>query len=722
MAAVAASSDSKPTELKDLISDEEFKSKQLIIDSDLSDVCKAAIGAYALLVSIVFGFAENYEHATEHLRPSEKTVAAAAAGACAAAGLASLCRLQLQKSPIGSKSVHLCVTLVHLIAACTNFILWYLPMPVVHNRFTGNPVYIMRWCEWTVLSFVMQFLIESVGRVPEKYSFRSCFLWAACMCGSTACGLFFPFMPNFFSFAVLLFISCWLYFLIFPRLFTLGKEARESTDSRLRVAYQLQLTCAFTWTLFVLVWFGNWIWAAFNPGSEASSWPFYLEASIDVCAKVLYASAIEGLDQEKHETQRESQSKKVSELMTTIWTLCGDVFVLSNQPSGLDSDSCTSWISDPANAIVSPAVKSMLGCNHGPESDEEGSSSNPIGSSGLLAVSRGLWDAADEKYRVTEHQLCHVDGRKISTEIGSVKNDAGSSGMWLVAVVRNVTDRVQREAVERKLELTDLNRSKDLEAARFARHEIKNGIINSLNLLISVQEMVSGGIQDEMFASTDYAMNMLTHCRNTKGELDSTLSAVLCDAAVRDLVHDNYKARPEALHVPDFIKKLFSGPQFVIESNPHNFPVLTVDKFLIKIAGQNAVSNGIKYGKTNGIIKIIVTYQHKLLSIDFINEPGAFHDELLQVDPKQVFNPGTRLEVHQRDGGVASERSCGDGTWIMALCATAMEGSCDLTFKPDCTVMTLKCKTEMFIDDEVSAQFELPQNCIVAFIDDAAVQ
>lgn len=58
----------------------------------------------------------------------------------------------------------------------------------------------------------------------------------------------------------------------------------------------------------------------------------------------------------------------------------------------------------------------------------------------------------------------------------------------------------------------------------------------------------------------------------------------------------------------------------------------------------------------------------------------------------------------------------------MALCATAMDGSCDLNFKPDCTVMTPKCKTEMFIDDEVSAQFELPQNCIVAFIDDAAVQ
>ena len=61
---------------------------------------------------------------------------------------------------------------------------------------------------------------------------------------------------------------------------------------------------------------------------------------------------------------------------------------------------------------------------------------------------------------MTEHQLCHVDGRTVNTEIGSVKHDAGSSGMWLVAVVRNVTDRVQREAVERKLELTDLNRSK----------------------------------------------------------------------------------------------------------------------------------------------------------------------------------------------------------------------------------------------------------------------
>ena len=73
--------------------------------------------------------------------------------------------------------------------------------------------------------------------------------------------------------------------------------------------------------------------------------------------------------------------------------------------TGLDSDASkrTDWISDPANAIVSPAVKAMLGCNHGPESDEEGSSRNPIGSSGLLAVARSLWDAADEKCLLTLH-------------------------------------------------------------------------------------------------------------------------------------------------------------------------------------------------------------------------------------------------------------------------------------------------------------------------------
>ena len=73
--------------------------------------------------------------------------------------------------------------------------------------------------------------------------------------------------------------------------------------------------------------------------------------------------------------------------------------------TGLDSDASkrTDWITDPANAIVSPAVKAMLGCNHGPESDEEGSSRNPIGSSGLLAVARSLWDAADEKCLLTLH-------------------------------------------------------------------------------------------------------------------------------------------------------------------------------------------------------------------------------------------------------------------------------------------------------------------------------
>lgn len=86
-----------------------------------------------------------------------------------------------------------------------------------------------------------------------------------------------------------------------------------------------------------------------------------------------------------------------------------------------------------------------------------------------------------------------------------------------------------------------------------------------------------------------------------------------------------------------------------------------------------------------------------------------------------AFQQGARLGIHKQQG-VASGHSHGDGTWIMRLCMDAMDGSCELVFHHDCTSNKLTFKAEMYIDDELSANFELPPKTYVVFIDDAAVQ
>ena len=47
-----------------------------------------------------------------------------------------------------------------LIAATTSWILCFAKVPVVVDPITGCRVHLVRWCEWTVLAFVMTFMTE----------------------------------------------------------------------------------------------------------------------------------------------------------------------------------------------------------------------------------------------------------------------------------------------------------------------------------------------------------------------------------------------------------------------------------------------------------------------------------------------------------------------------------------------------------------------------------
>ena len=151
---------------------------------------------------------------------------------------------------------------------------------------------------------------------------------------------------------------------------------------------------------------------------------------------------------------------------------------------------------------------------------------------------------------------------------------------------------------------------------------------------------------------------------------------------------------------------------------------LMLDQFLLKIFVQNAVSNGMKYGKKGGIIKFIVKFHLGLLTILCRNEAGDGHGILVGMTEEQVstmFNKGTRLDL----GGeldLHRDVSAGDGAWLMQACARAMAGDCSIRFSEDHTDLTLVCATNISVTEEQAGRFGIPTGTFVVVVDDSSLQ
>jgi hypothetical protein len=57
--------------------------------------------------------------------------------------------------------VIVCAIVVQSIALLTDMAMAFLPTPVMIDPITGTKAYLLRYCEWTPLSFTMAFLTES---------------------------------------------------------------------------------------------------------------------------------------------------------------------------------------------------------------------------------------------------------------------------------------------------------------------------------------------------------------------------------------------------------------------------------------------------------------------------------------------------------------------------------------------------------------------------------
>lgn len=221
-------------------------------------------------------------------------------------------------------------------------------------------------------------------------------------------------------------------------------------------------------------------------------------------------------------------------------------------------------------------------------------------------------------------------------------------------------------------------------------------------------------------------------------ELDSTLrdmlDTILDEAMAREIIYGAYKPKKELLMVPEVLDSIRrrTSQRFPLEVATGSFPLLAMDRQLLRYIYRNAVSNACKYGQTDGIVETFVEYDddNQKLTMKVVNRPGEGHDELVKLRSDEVtavFEPETRLRstvvVTGRKAQLIQNESSGNGAWIMQKCALAMGGKCDISFEPEATVFTFSCPIPATYPSQGSEQrFCIPKNAWGVVIDDSRIQ
>ena len=186
---------------------------------------------------------------------------------------------------------------VQTIALLTEWMMFAHPTPVMVDPVLGGRVYLLRWCEWTPLAFLMTFLTEATdvqgggeGKPQQQEeegqekggasggssssgggggggwkSLRVPVLHAACQGLSTLCGLLFPFCPTAAVWYLAMAVSCALFVVIYFRLAYKRRMFRgmdrgttvEDVEAyaRGRLSLGLLWTCTVLWTVLVVAYF-----------------------------------------------------------------------------------------------------------------------------------------------------------------------------------------------------------------------------------------------------------------------------------------------------------------------------------------------------------------------------------------------------------------------------------------------------------------------------------
>lgn len=505
-------------------------------------VTVASLVAYVCLLSLAFWVEyDNLAYSDAffwHGFPMSRVVAAGAGITYLLQTLALGMPLVLREDPLSLQSARFCVTCVLGIAAVTNMVIAAMPVPLVVNVYTGCVVNMARWCEWVVLSFLMTFLVEIVDAKVEEALFTGLLQGI-----STLCGILFPYAPSHSSFIGLLVLSVVLYVYLFHRFRRAYRKYHRLAQSdslgglcsivleRSLCALHLMRLCCVFWTVFVLTYFFEWALNAYFQHEQPEQYMFIVDTVVEVFCKFFYGTYILFLQEQLLDPSaaRRQRVQLIRNTMHVIWQSSHDIIVLSF----------------PEQTHVSPGFHALIGIDPGPEFKLESDSS------GLRELIQLGWQDGRSEF-ILDFSLTRKDKNTVECEVRIRKLERPRV---LVIIIRDISERVRLRSVEQQVMIQEVERRKDIEATRFTRHEVKNGILDAKEQLRSLQENFDNLLKKGLMEPSAHTDLCYKTSEIAQG-LDETLDAVAGNVVAKDIVNELYVPKREPFDIADFIREV----------------------------------------------------------------------------------------------------------------------------------------------------------------------
>uniref|UniRef100_A0A7S4IJL4 Uncharacterized protein n=1 Tax=Odontella aurita TaxID=265563 RepID=A0A7S4IJL4_9STRA len=184
---------------------------------------------------------------------------------------------------------------VQAVSSITNGTMALFPTPMLVDPVTGMDVYLLRWCEWAPLSFLMAYLTACMDADVSSGGAKAALHFGLCQGISTLCGIFFPVIHSAPLWWAVMVISVVLHATLYPllssklaRVRSLLSEPEPCTapemerHERIRVAAQLVRLVTVAWATLILFYFLAWL---FRVSGTANA---LMEVSVEVLSKHLY--------------------------------------------------------------------------------------------------------------------------------------------------------------------------------------------------------------------------------------------------------------------------------------------------------------------------------------------------------------------------------------------------------------------------------------------------
>mmetsp|Transcript_13156 Transcript_13156/g.19347 ORF Transcript_13156/g.19347 Transcript_13156/m.19347 type:complete len:1134 (+) Transcript_13156:88-3489(+) len=364
------------------------------VDKHYRRVACSAILVWIILVGISFHIGKK-TNTLKVLDGNERQAPIIGALILAMSLLSAVLPLFLRRNRPLYSGVIVCAVTAQSVACATNLLLAFGATPVLIDPISGMKTYLLRYCEWTPLAFLMAFLTDScridnisyhaslqnqsgdISKFASAMSssmtmaedssdssilcaadkkrdikdhvmtkLKSAYYLAIAQGTSAFAGWVFPFCPNLISWSICMFVSCALFALLWKRLYTRSKafqamkpgstlsEQENYTWNKLSLG--LLRTCAYAWSSLVVVFCTFAIGPNLWPNSRLFSMPWIqvlLECFIDVMLKVFYLTAVLEVHRAIFDTTARAKRrlKELSRLLSAVWDNSSDMIIISTR-------------------------------------------------------------------------------------------------------------------------------------------------------------------------------------------------------------------------------------------------------------------------------------------------------------------------------------------------------------------------------------------------------